>query len=180
MNGHRFRLPVASTALLLVYLSLTMGPASPDPEPPLPPCVPVPQQSAALSGNRDEIIVVLPKSIDPAGCPMLAVHGTAVYKVSVQSAEWIALGPDGKTTQFDLDLGGLVSSVERVGSHLVVRLQNGRSRHVPGNAKILPPSPANFDLYFVAPGKSLPRAALAAIRSGIKGAPIPRPDYIIP
>lgn len=168
----------AAAAQMLLCLLLLDATAIAAPQPPQPPCVKL-RPAAQVSNGRDVITTILPRSIDPRGCSIQTVHGTAVYKVLTQMATWTAPGPDGKIERFDMDLGSLVKSVETIGSRLVVYLQNGRHRSLPGNAAILPPSPEDFALYFVEPGQKVPSDALSVAR-GTTGASARKPDYVIP
>ncbi len=112
----------------MIGLILALSLASPTP------CS-LPTVAATPPPTKDSVSVVLPKSLDPTGCPQLLPHGTRVFKIPTILVESTREANGGIESTFDVISGyGLKANVD--GANTVYTDECGNSYSVPSNSKI--------------------------------------------
>lgn len=136
--------------------------------PPAAPCAPVGEPAPGTPMAPDSVIIVLPRTLDPRGCPIRTQHGTRIFRIVEQDASWTTVEAGG-TVQNDWGLPGLVAHAQRFGSQILVEMRDGERIVLPGNAVIHPPDGSVFSFAYVAPGRPVPHRLLGVA-----------PDYVVP
>ncbi len=158
----------AAAVVVCATLSIAAPCAAVPRIPPVAPCIPPKPMRPGTPTAPDAVIVVLPRKLDPQGCPVRARRGTRVFRTDEQWATWTTAGPRG-TGQTNYALPGLVVGVRRSGLQMLLELRDGTRVVLPGNAVIHPPDGSHIAFDFVANDQPIPRAFQGRL-----------PDYVVP
>ncbi len=160
---------VISLATASVFLG-NLQCAQAQPAPPQAPCPPLSRPRSSPPPGAAQVVVVLPKALDPRGCPIRTRRGTRVFAVQDDFVTWTDVRPDGAGVGHLENLTGGAVAIQRSGSKLYVQTRDGQRLVYPGNAVIRKGVIGrDIDLMFVSPGQNVPLF--------LRGR---NPDYIVP
>jgi len=138
---------------------------------PTSPCPPLPAPAKSLPPGHIQVVVTLPRTVDPLGCPVRLERGTLLFKTYPKRVEYLTAAPNGGQVKVVYVLDGMVESYVRTSSAVSVRMTDGRVLAFPASARITSGDSSNFRVIAVPPGERIP--------TGTLGAPL-KPDYIVP